>query len=276
MGKEYRNYNKILKLLLCPACGMDLETGTTDLRCSNCRKNYFMKDGIPSFLPDEKQYWQKYFSEKVKTAPDYAKAVGYSGKRNFDLVYSAVKNILGKTSGKNILDVGCGHGIMSRWLSGENTVIGVDAAIDMLNIAGKNNLIPIHADGMNLPFRKDVFDLIIAVEIIPHIENGEEFVKYLAGFAKRKGKILITGLSSHSILRKTYRTIKKLSNPGYFKKPIPKLWDPITLANSLKSRDFAVDIFYTCFPTKKIIQERNELFKRHILGSNFFILAQKC
>ncbi len=53
MGKE------ILSLLACPECKNELIIQEEDLICTNCRRNYPIKDGIPDFgFKDREAFWK--------------------------------------------------------------------------------------------------------------------------------------------------------------------------------------------------------------------------
>lgn len=266
MDKEMEN------LLCCPGCSGQLETAAPGYKCPRCNVDYPEKDGILSFIGEESPYWQTFFEEQLDKAADTAEAVGYSGKKNFQIVHHAVEKILAHPKGKMILDVGCGNGVMTGWLTGQNTVVGVDFTFPMLQEARERAFIPIHADAMKLPFKPKLFAYVLAVEIIQHIEDGIAFVQYLSQFVKGKGKMVISGLNSHSILRRTYRGIRKITRT-FPQGRIPVLWNPIVLAEALKERGFAVDILYTCFPAKRIMKDRDPDLKKRWAGANFFIIA---
>jgi uncharacterized protein YbaR (Trm112 family) len=44
---------QLLKILACPACKADVKLENNKIVCTNCRKKYPIKDGIPVMLIDE-------------------------------------------------------------------------------------------------------------------------------------------------------------------------------------------------------------------------------
>jgi len=46
---------ELLKILACPACKADVEFREGRIECTECKKKYPIKDGIPIMLVDEAQ-----------------------------------------------------------------------------------------------------------------------------------------------------------------------------------------------------------------------------
>jgi uncharacterized protein YbaR (Trm112 family) len=44
--------SELLNILVCPSCGSALRDKTTSLECTSCRRDYPVKEGIPSLLPE--------------------------------------------------------------------------------------------------------------------------------------------------------------------------------------------------------------------------------
>ncbi len=107
-----------------------------------------------------------------------------------------IKSKVPKTS-KTILDVGAG----SAWVAQEyapkgKTVISTDIALTNLKKAKKKIPAPNHkavaVDSFFLPFADNVFDTVIAAEIIEHVVNPKKFVAELFRTVKPGGKLIIT------------------------------------------------------------------------------------
>jgi 2-polyprenyl-3-methyl-5-hydroxy-6-metoxy-1,4-benzoquinol methylase len=95
-----------------------------------------------------------------------------------------VKKILSteiSLSGLNILDIGAGEGSTSMLLSENNSVISLEPKPERLKkITTTSSLKPILADCLNLPFKKNSFDLIILQDVIEHLNLSENFVNSLS------------------------------------------------------------------------------------------------
>lgn len=102
----------------------------------------------------------------------------------------------------NILDVGCGGGLVSEPLGkiGFN-VTGIDASKENIETAkhhAKENKIKVSyltATAEEMVDRKIEYEVILALEIIEHVDNPEQFLWYLAKLCKPNGMIIISTLN---------------------------------------------------------------------------------
>ena len=105
-----------------------------------------------------------------------------------------IKSILNRLNSNfsNILDTGCGTGINLDYLKGYGDVIGLDFSKDALDFSKmRKNKNLIQANAENLPFKDDIFNLIIALDLIEHLNDNnavEEFHRVL----KPNGYLIVT------------------------------------------------------------------------------------
>jgi len=91
-----------------------------------------------------------------------------------------------------ILDVGCGTGEIMHELSRfRKRTIGVDISLSYLKEAKIKGLSCIQGDAHFLPFRENVFDTVIALDVIEHLEDPLRFLKECNRVLKRRGIIFI-------------------------------------------------------------------------------------
>ena len=165
-------------------------------------------------------------SDKVKESYDKI-AAAYHKKRqdkvtgawNYYLEYpammQAVENLV---SGKDILDIGCGTGILSeelRKLGG--TVTGVDISEEMLKIAGKEypNIKFSVANTNSLPFPDASFDIAVSSLVMHYIQNLQPAFVEISRILRPNGQFLF---SMHHPAQLTFtKTTKKVSNEPVFK-----------------------------------------------------------
>jgi SAM-dependent methyltransferase len=109
----------------------------------------------------EKTYWDERGSE------DYATLSPFDRRRIADWV--------GWAGHGRILDVGGGAGMVSRLIKDqpETSVICVDISAEMLRHAPVS---AVQADGMQLPFASDTFDMVVAAAFLHHLPGLESQV----------------------------------------------------------------------------------------------------
>jgi len=102
----------------------------------------------------------------------------------------------------NILDIGCGGGIASEPLSrlGAN-LIGIDESKELIKVAQR------HAEAMNLKIdyknmslenivkKEKQFDVVIALELIEHINNIDYFCKLISRVMNNNGIIILSTIN---------------------------------------------------------------------------------
>lgn len=99
-------------------------------------------------------------------------------------------------SNKKILDVGCGSAWVAEKLSKQNIVCSLDISYTNCDKALTKYNSPNHtavvADSLNLPFKDESFDIIIASEIIEHVVHPEVFIRELFRCVKKNGTLIIS------------------------------------------------------------------------------------
>ena len=103
--------------------------------------------------------------------------------------------------GLNILDIGCGGGLLSEPMSRLGAkVVGIDASKKNIEIAKyhlKKSKLPIkyfNASPENFVLNKK-FDVILNMEIVEHVENVDFFIKESTKFLKKSGIMFIATLN---------------------------------------------------------------------------------
>ena len=113
-----------------------------------------------------------------------------------EMVLSSIGRLLG--NGNNplkILDVGCGTGFLTKRLEDYGTVIGVDSSEESLHYGrkrGVSNICRLHLSSHPLPFRDEAFHLILALDILEHLEDDRVALAELRRVMKRGSFLLLT------------------------------------------------------------------------------------
>lgn len=102
---------------------------------------------------------------------------------------------------KNILDFGCGDGIYCFKLSsrGAKKIIGIDLSKSMIDLANNrlrkyshNNIEFLLADGNNLPFDDEIFDLVLANYVLVHFKDLQKPLNEIYRVLKPGGSLIAT------------------------------------------------------------------------------------
>ncbi len=88
--------------------------------------------------------------------------------------------------GERILDLGAGTGRFSRLASGLGETVAVDLSLDMLSKArGKGPFAIVRGDAHALPFRRDAFDVALAVMVLHQLRDMSRALRELARVSRR-------------------------------------------------------------------------------------------
>lgn len=114
-----------------------------------------------------------------------------------ELRYTLYKKIDIKSK-KRILDAGCGTGAITADIASltEGEVIGVDINGEHLDYARRTvadvdvEVTLINADIVHLPFKDNVFDLVVFTVVLTHVSQQQKAVQEMARVTKRDGIVL--------------------------------------------------------------------------------------
>lgn len=115
-----------------------------------------------------------------------------------------------ESSPRKIIDIGCGKGALTNrvcLLIEEPSILGIDFDKSNLSLAKSNySLEFLNADGYNLPFKDNSFDLAICTETLEHLKEPLEFLDEL----KR-----VSGEAILSVPNEPYWSLKNLVRGKY-------------------------------------------------------------
>jgi ubiquinone/menaquinone biosynthesis C-methylase UbiE len=107
-----------------------------------------------------------------------------------------LKQFIGKSRPKKILDVGCGTGETLSFLQDTypNTqLFGIDSsnkAISFSKKRGHKNIFK--ASALNLPFDDNYFDIVLFLDVLEHIGNDAKAISEAKRVLKKNGRIICT------------------------------------------------------------------------------------
>jgi len=204
----------ILDIAHCINCGnsnLKFLEQTNKLVCDNCKQEYRIRDHVPVFLRQNDEIHAaeteihknqgtvfQYIDHYQKDGVEYNyfeprdSGTEHTDRRVSEFIFSKIV----KESGK-ILDVGCGRAWVAQEMCPKNyEVVSMDISLENTTEALKRYAFKNHsavvADVFTLPFNENVFDYIIASEIIEHVVDPATFVKNLIWVLKPGGSLIVT------------------------------------------------------------------------------------
>lgn len=111
--------------------------------------------------------------------------------------------MLGKSTGKHILDLGCGSGLEAKKIActtgDQGLVIGIDRDYEMLKCATESDQKHIpdfllqytQADACQLPFADHVFDTVRSERLLMHIRDTAHVIQEIIRVTKPNGTVLL-------------------------------------------------------------------------------------
>ncbi len=100
------------------------------------------------------------------------------------------KIVIAKKAKGFILDVGCGPGILNRYL--KNAVFLDFSRVCLIKRWVGKPRPRFMANAENMPFKNKVFNTVIATELIEHTDNPHKFVKEVHRVLKNNGQFLFS------------------------------------------------------------------------------------
>lgn len=122
---------------------------------------------------------------------------------------------LGINAGADILDLGCGTGILfdllRRKVTPTGSVTGVDFSIEMARKAHRNfpfdNVNVVDADATSLPFADASFDVVVAFSAFPHFSDQQKAIDEAHRVLKRGATFYIIHLESSKEISRVHHKI---------------------------------------------------------------------
>jgi SAM-dependent methyltransferase len=117
-----------------------------------------------------------------------------------EFVKSLVSNFI-ECRNLKILDIGSGTGATAKLFAGQNFVISLEKKIDMLELQPvSGSLVPVAGDAVNIPFKKNYFNLIILQDSIEHLILKNYFFDQLYNILAAGGIIYLSTPNKFSLI----------------------------------------------------------------------------
>lgn len=153
-----------------------------------------------------------------------------------EYVKAMIAKHLPSTANLNILDIGCGFGWLSSFVSEQGHYIGVDYSEKAINYAkfvfqAHGTFYVADPEDVYLGLQERNFDVIVATEVIEHIQDQAAFIDQLSLFLRTNGILIIT--TPNGLLYKTF-----FRKYGERMQPIEHWLTPLRLDELLHSKGF--------------------------------------
>jgi len=114
----------------------------------------------------------------------------YCVRRN--LVKNLITTYSQNRKDNQILDIGCGTGALMKEIASEGTVTGVDFSADAVHFCKQRGLENVVQGSVtSLPFPNDIFDIVLALDILEHVEDDGQAVQEISRVLKPGGVAII-------------------------------------------------------------------------------------
>ena len=127
-----------------------------------------------------------------------------------------VGKLAGEYQGKRVLDVGCGNGMVTMVLSGNNELVLVDVSDSMISLARKNyqkyapqSKVTFINQGLDDIRLEGKFDLIVAFGLLAHLENISLTLAKLSSLLSHSGKLILQFSPAEKLTNKLWLFMAK-------------------------------------------------------------------
>ena len=145
----------------------------------------------------------------------------FNAKRQY--INIVLKKFFKNKSGLKILDVGCGTGAVIEYLRLKNQqAIGVDASDIAIDYCRQKNLPVEKSEAHKTKFSGETFDVVLALDLLEHLENPEEAIKEMKRILKQGG-LLIATVPAHQFLW-SYHDVSLYHKKRYNKESLASLF----------------------------------------------------
>ena len=152
-------------------------------------------------------------------------------------IYHEIERLASDLNPVSVLDVGCGQSHIGKFF---NDYTGLEISIPALKAAVKNN--PknhyLRGDGLHLPFKNRMFDLVICSDVIEHIQDKDRLLNELTRVFKKH--VLITTPPKGTPMEMLWTIYCGLKGIEYIDTPYEWRMSKKDLLNMMKNHGLAI------------------------------------
>lgn len=155
-------------------------------------------------------------------------------------------NLAQAGAGSCVLDVGCGNGAYLARLQARGAITtGCDLSLGMLEASAGGRLV--NADAQHLPFRQEIFDVVLAAHMLYHVPDQRRAVAEVRRVLAPGGTcVVVTNGAAHiASLRELVESVVQPKNPG---------WRMVDWATRAFSLDDGEDMLGRAFQSVELVR----------------------
>jgi ubiquinone/menaquinone biosynthesis C-methylase UbiE len=129
---------------------------------------------------------------------------GYRSVRSFEFESAVIRNLLRDSNGW-ILDLACGHGLITEPLVAEGRcVFGIDSNQNAACSAARRKLISVSGDAFSMPFRESSFDVVLSTEFIQQYspDQTKKLLREMVRVSRPNGILILIWRQGASLMRR--------------------------------------------------------------------------
>ncbi|MEL7121775.1 MAG: methyltransferase domain-containing protein [Bacteroidota bacterium] len=191
---------------------LEIDTNKKNLVSTDQKHHYSVIDGVPVLLPsnydqvfevsdvhqnlNSKFFYIDHYQKDAEVFSYFEEFKDGATIHENRRLHEAIVNQIPKNA-TNILDVGSGNAWLAKVFQHSiKEIISFDISTvntqEALKRYPSENHYAVTGDVYSLPFKENVFDCIVAAEVIEHLPNPRKFIVSLLRVLKRGSKIIIT------------------------------------------------------------------------------------
>ena len=203
-----------------------------------------------------------------------SRALKYRLMRRSQEVYNAITKY-SQGDLNIVLDIGTADTLMLEYLKEKmpsTHFIGVDRSLALLKARGENGISKVQSDALQLPFKSEAFDSIIATAVIEHVPDANIFIKESHRTLKKGGIISIT--TPHPFWENLASIVGHLKEAGHYKTFDTKELKPMLTENGFKVLEDRKFMFSPIgFPKETFIEKVLGPLGLNMLMANQILIA---
>lgn len=180
------------------------------LKCWKC--NHTISNLTVSKKYYQDTYSQSYIDQKHKN---------WMNNPNYPF-FEKINTFIKSTKSKNVIDLGCGTGLLLKYLYKENPKLNLTGVDIITKSSKKNSRINFVKKEIFKYFPKKKFSVIVSIMVIEHVPRVKLFIDHIKKLSNKNAYCILLTINTNSFLY-------KISNYLYYlniKTPFVRLYDP--------------------------------------------------